>query len=162
MPDANPDPDPELVVTMFAELGIRRLAELIDAGDLSELGDHVQSYANMAASWSAPPLVVDGEELRDAVAQHFGYLVLQVLCGDGPDYVEHDGEPYLRDLEGGERAVTPELLAHYQRLWSLLCDDGAARAFLALVPDEVRAAAEGNAGRLWESSFDDIARRFED
>ena len=164
MSDAiHPRPDPAPVVKMFAALEIRRLAELIEAGDLAELGDDddVQNYANVAAGWSAPPLAHDGQELRAAAARYFRGSVLQVLAGDGPDYLEIGGEPYLRDDEGHVRAVTMHLLAHWQRLWCLLADEGAARAFLALVPHEVRVEAEANAGQLWDSSFDDIARRFE-
>ena len=58
MSDANPRPDPAPVVKMFAALEVRRLAELIEAGDLSELGDgRGELHANVvAASWSAPPL----------------------------------------------------------------------------------------------------------
>jgi hypothetical protein len=161
MSDAShPRPDPAPVVKMFAALGIRRLAELLEAGDLSELGDDVQNYANVAAGWLAPPLTHDGQELRAAAAQYFRGSVLQVLVGAGPDYFEISGEPYLRDDEGHVRAVTMHMLAHWQRLWCLLDDEGAARAFIALVPDEVRAKAEANAGRVWDDSFNDITRRF--
>ena len=87
--------------------------------------------------------------------------MLQVLAGAGPDYLEIGGEPFLRDDEGHVRAVTMQMLTHWQRLWCLLDDEGSARAFLALVDDQVRAEAEGNAGRLWDEGFDDLARRFD-
>jgi hypothetical protein len=123
-----PRPDPEPIVVFFASLGIPRLAELLDAGDLSPISPvSMASYCNVAALWSDPSADEDREEL----ATHFGGLLVHIVATDSPDYFEVDGEPFLRTPDG-DMALTEAAVTHFQRMFSLLGDEARARQFLAL------------------------------
>ncbi|MBO0691284.1 MAG: hypothetical protein J2P58_00170 [Acidimicrobiaceae bacterium] len=157
-----PAPDPDFMIAMFAELGIPRLAEHLEAGDLSPLGDSaVSQYCKLAAVWECPPIPF-GEEVttREQVAEHFAALLVQVLSGEGPDYSEIHGEPYVMIGEC-RRHVSSGLLAHFQACWKLLSDEGTARAFLALAPQEHRDPALARAGELWNLEFAELIERLQ-
>ena len=134
-----PRPDPDFLVEMFALLEVPRLAEILAAGDLTaaassaettlkKLGgflassvitgtslddEALRNYCRVAAMWDGPPLRHDGEDLREGAAFHFGRLLAVILSADGDEYLEVDGQPWLR-TPYGDRPVTEHTLAHFQ------------------------------------------------
>jgi hypothetical protein len=145
----------------FAGLGLRRLHDLVSSGDLSSLSDfQVENYAKFAAMWDGPPIVLDGTDVRAGARAHFSARLFQVLVGQGPDYTEVDGEPYL-DTPDGPRHVGPDELCHLERMVTLLSDEETARAFLALAPEWARSEAQNRAAQVWDMAFFDIAGRAE-
>jgi hypothetical protein len=149
----------DIVSRCFASLGLATLAELVERGDLSSISDRdLANYCRLAASVDGPPLVSDGNDARAGARELFGFLFFEVLSGEGPDYTEIDGEPYLR-LPAGLTWIGPDELCHLERLVALLSDDALARAFLALAPQWARSEAQTRVGEVWDAAFFDIAER---
>lgn len=127
--------------TFFTGLGIPTLAQAIDAGITTMVGDgDLRCYCRLAAG------AVAGDDGGLMVAVYLGQQLVELIGGEGDDYFEVDGEPYLH-TPGGDRAVTEHLVRHL--LWSFTVTAEPVMAGRLLEAAAAETPASGRAARRW-------------